>query len=226
MTFRRSSRQRRPFQSADSGECWRSSALAAGKLHNHNDLSRSCIGIMSQWSVKMQSFLRKMAVKPKTKRLFKASQTCSFKTPICHLHHPLRSYWRQTAAFCTETSLKHSHYDCQGEQYKHCPPYSFFLFMFFRLFGKNSFSLLACFHVSSSVFSGSSRFVALANKDVNQAGRTKLDRERLKSCMREMVWFMFLNWRRKEAAWVKEVRMKLKHQFGCFSVPYPRVSSE
>ncbi|XP_073349572.1 otoferlin isoform X1 [Pagrus major] len=33
---------------------------------------------------------------------------------------------------------------------------------------------------------GCSRFVTLANKDVNQAGRTKLDRERLKSCMREM----------------------------------------
>ncbi|KAM6915644.1 otoferlin isoform 5-T5 [Xenentodon cancila] len=33
---------------------------------------------------------------------------------------------------------------------------------------------------------GSSRFVTLANKDVNLAGRTKLDRERLKSCMREM----------------------------------------
>uniref|UniRef100_A0A3P9CPD9 Otoferlin n=1 Tax=Maylandia zebra TaxID=106582 RepID=A0A3P9CPD9_9CICH len=33
---------------------------------------------------------------------------------------------------------------------------------------------------------GCSRFVCLANKDVNQAGRTKLDRERLKSCMREM----------------------------------------
>ncbi|XP_041832170.1 otoferlin isoform X6 [Melanotaenia boesemani] len=31
-----------------------------------------------------------------------------------------------------------------------------------------------------------SRFVTLANKDVNQSGRTKLDRERLKSCMREM----------------------------------------
>uniref|UniRef100_A0A3Q2XCE0 Otoferlin n=1 Tax=Hippocampus comes TaxID=109280 RepID=A0A3Q2XCE0_HIPCM len=30
------------------------------------------------------------------------------------------------------------------------------------------------------------RFVTLANKDLNQAGRTKLDRERLKSCMREM----------------------------------------
>ncbi|KAM7395295.1 hypothetical protein PAMA_006863 [Pampus argenteus] len=30
-----------------------------------------------------------------------------------------------------------------------------------------------------------SRFVTLANKDVNQAGRTKLDRERLKTCMRE-----------------------------------------
>ncbi|CAK6961861.1 otoferlin isoform X12 [Scomber scombrus] len=33
---------------------------------------------------------------------------------------------------------------------------------------------------------GCSRFVTLANKDVNQAGRTKLDRERLKSCMREL----------------------------------------
>ncbi|XP_055005471.1 LOW QUALITY PROTEIN: otoferlin [Boleophthalmus pectinirostris] len=33
---------------------------------------------------------------------------------------------------------------------------------------------------------GCSRFVTLANKDVNQAGRTKLDRERLKTCMREM----------------------------------------
>ncbi|XP_039980979.1 LOW QUALITY PROTEIN: otoferlin [Xiphias gladius] len=33
---------------------------------------------------------------------------------------------------------------------------------------------------------GCSRFVTLANKDVNLAGRTKLDRERLKSCMREM----------------------------------------
>uniref|UniRef100_A0A3Q3WWF6 Otoferlin n=1 Tax=Mola mola TaxID=94237 RepID=A0A3Q3WWF6_MOLML len=33
---------------------------------------------------------------------------------------------------------------------------------------------------------GCSRFVTLANKDVSLAGRTKLDRERLKSCMREM----------------------------------------
>uniref|UniRef100_A0A3B5L567 Otoferlin n=1 Tax=Xiphophorus couchianus TaxID=32473 RepID=A0A3B5L567_9TELE len=31
------------------------------------------------------------------------------------------------------------------------------------------------------------RYVTLANKDVNLAGRTKLDRERLKSCMREML---------------------------------------
>uniref|UniRef100_A0AAY4BAI6 Otoferlin n=1 Tax=Denticeps clupeoides TaxID=299321 RepID=A0AAY4BAI6_9TELE len=35
-------------------------------------------------------------------------------------------------------------------------------------------------------FSPVSRFVTLANKDQNQAGRTRLDRERLKSCMREM----------------------------------------
>ncbi|CAG03622.1 unnamed protein product, partial [Tetraodon nigroviridis] len=33
---------------------------------------------------------------------------------------------------------------------------------------------------------GCSQFVALANKDVNLAGRTKLDRERLKTCMREL----------------------------------------
>ncbi|XP_033874306.1 otoferlin isoform X1 [Acipenser ruthenus] len=33
---------------------------------------------------------------------------------------------------------------------------------------------------------GCSRFVTLANKDQNQTGRTKLDRERLKSCMREL----------------------------------------
>ncbi|XP_061097986.1 otoferlin [Conger conger] len=33
---------------------------------------------------------------------------------------------------------------------------------------------------------GCSRFVTLANKDQNQAGRTKLDRERLKSCMRDV----------------------------------------
>uniref|UniRef100_A0A8C2JB54 Otoferlin n=1 Tax=Cyprinus carpio TaxID=7962 RepID=A0A8C2JB54_CYPCA len=32
-----------------------------------------------------------------------------------------------------------------------------------------------------------SRFVTLANKDQNLSGRTKLDKERLKSCMREMV---------------------------------------
>ncbi|XP_073418081.1 otoferlin isoform X9 [Dendrobates tinctorius] len=36
--------------------------------------------------------------------------------------------------------------------------------------------------LSSSCF----RFVNLANKDQNQSGRTKLDRERLKSCMREL----------------------------------------
>ncbi|XP_058879672.1 otoferlin-like isoform X5 [Acipenser ruthenus] len=34
--------------------------------------------------------------------------------------------------------------------------------------------------------SGCNRFVTLANKDQNQTGRTKLDRERLKSCMREL----------------------------------------
>uniref|UniRef100_A0A3Q2DM59 Otoferlin n=1 Tax=Cyprinodon variegatus TaxID=28743 RepID=A0A3Q2DM59_CYPVA len=33
---------------------------------------------------------------------------------------------------------------------------------------------------------GCSRYLTLANKDVNLSGRTKLDRERLKSCMREM----------------------------------------
>ncbi|XP_029903214.1 otoferlin [Myripristis murdjan] len=40
--------------------------------------------------------------------------------------------------------------------------------------------------VLEELSTGCSRFVTLANKDVSQAGRTKLDRERLKSCMREM----------------------------------------
>ncbi|XP_043918777.1 otoferlin isoform X5 [Protopterus annectens] len=40
--------------------------------------------------------------------------------------------------------------------------------------------------VLEELSSGCSRFVTLANKDQNQPGRTKLDRERLKSCMREM----------------------------------------
>ncbi|KAG7460806.1 hypothetical protein MATL_G00202750 [Megalops atlanticus] len=40
--------------------------------------------------------------------------------------------------------------------------------------------------VLEELSTGCSRFVTLANKDQNQAGRTKLDRERLKSCMREL----------------------------------------
>ncbi|XP_064412394.1 otoferlin isoform X4 [Latimeria chalumnae] len=40
--------------------------------------------------------------------------------------------------------------------------------------------------VLEELTSGCSRFVTLANKDQNQPGRTKLDRERLKSCMREL----------------------------------------
>ncbi|KAI4905566.1 hypothetical protein NFI96_024021, partial [Prochilodus magdalenae] len=40
--------------------------------------------------------------------------------------------------------------------------------------------------VLEELSTGCSRFVTLANKDQNLAGRTKLDRERLKSCMREM----------------------------------------
>ncbi|KAG9347678.1 hypothetical protein JZ751_005251 [Albula glossodonta] len=40
--------------------------------------------------------------------------------------------------------------------------------------------------VLEELSTGCSRFVSLANKDQNQAGRTKLDRERLKSCMREL----------------------------------------
>ncbi|KAL2082435.1 hypothetical protein ACEWY4_022253 [Coilia grayii] len=40
--------------------------------------------------------------------------------------------------------------------------------------------------VLEELSTGCSRYVTLANKDQNQAGRTKLDRERLKSCMREM----------------------------------------
>uniref|UniRef100_A0A7N6BSD7 C2 domain-containing protein n=1 Tax=Anabas testudineus TaxID=64144 RepID=A0A7N6BSD7_ANATE len=66
-----------------------------------------------------------------------------------------------------------------------------------RLYNSNMMDKIAdklvCIHSSQSpsyfmlcIFCISSRFVTLANKDVNQAGRTKLDRERLKSCMREM----------------------------------------
>ncbi|XP_076129182.1 otoferlin isoform X2 [Alosa pseudoharengus] len=40
--------------------------------------------------------------------------------------------------------------------------------------------------VLEELSTGCSRYVTLANKDQSQAGRTKLDRERLKSCMREM----------------------------------------
>uniref|UniRef100_A0A673Z0H2 Otoferlin a n=1 Tax=Salmo trutta TaxID=8032 RepID=A0A673Z0H2_SALTR len=40
--------------------------------------------------------------------------------------------------------------------------------------------------VLEELSTGCNRFVTLANKDQNQAGRTKLDKERLKSCMREM----------------------------------------
>uniref|UniRef100_A0A8C5MBL2 Otoferlin n=1 Tax=Leptobrachium leishanense TaxID=445787 RepID=A0A8C5MBL2_9ANUR len=40
--------------------------------------------------------------------------------------------------------------------------------------------------VLEELSSASFRFVTLANKDQNQNGRTKLDRERLKSCMREL----------------------------------------
>ncbi|KAJ8353175.1 hypothetical protein SKAU_G00207420 [Synaphobranchus kaupii] len=40
--------------------------------------------------------------------------------------------------------------------------------------------------VLEELSNGCSRFVTLANKDQNQTGRTKLDRERLKSCMREL----------------------------------------
>lgn len=49
--------------------------------------------------------------------------------------------------------------------------------------------LLCLFHFSVIC----SRFVTLANKDLNQAGRTRLDRERLRSCMREMVGFCFIS---------------------------------
>ncbi|XP_031437276.1 otoferlin isoform X3 [Clupea harengus] len=40
--------------------------------------------------------------------------------------------------------------------------------------------------VLEELSTGCSRYITLANKDQSQAGRTKLDRERLKSCMREM----------------------------------------
>lgn len=47
MMFRRLLRQRRPFQNADSEECWRSSASAAGKPPNNNNLSWSCVDMVT-----------------------------------------------------------------------------------------------------------------------------------------------------------------------------------
>uniref|UniRef100_A0A4W5LLQ8 Uncharacterized protein n=1 Tax=Hucho hucho TaxID=62062 RepID=A0A4W5LLQ8_9TELE len=41
--------------------------------------------------------------------------------------------------------------------------------------------------VLEDLSNGCSQFLTLANKDQNQTGRTKLDKERLKSCMRELV---------------------------------------
>lgn len=78
MTFRRSLRQRRLFQNADSGECWRSSASAAGKLHKNLTWSRIKTGIVTQRSVKIQRVSPdaescKPAIRPKT------SQTCTLK---------------------------------------------------------------------------------------------------------------------------------------------------
>lgn len=75
---------------------------------------------------------------------------------------------RRTAAV---TSLKAGLYDCNGDNHRGI-----------------SYTESTYFHVHPlCLVVISSRFVTLANKDVNQAGRTKLDRERLKSCMREMV---------------------------------------
>uniref|UniRef100_A0A8C9XYB9 Otoferlin n=1 Tax=Sander lucioperca TaxID=283035 RepID=A0A8C9XYB9_SANLU len=50
-----------------------------------------------------------------------------------------------------------------------------------RLYNSNMMDKIADKLVSIPFFSCKIRFVTLANKDVNQAGRTKLDRERLKS---------------------------------------------
>uniref|UniRef100_A0A8C6TUZ0 Otoferlin n=1 Tax=Neogobius melanostomus TaxID=47308 RepID=A0A8C6TUZ0_9GOBI len=61
-----------------------------------------------------------------------------------------------------------------------------------RLYNSNMMDKIADKLVSHTTFPQrqmlcqQDRFVTLANKDLNQAGRTKLDRERLKTCMREM----------------------------------------
>ncbi len=92
--FRRSLRQRRPFQSEDSGECWRSSASAAGKLHKNNHLSRSyhnwrCDCVVSKIAdVSLDADSCKTDVRPETEMLFKTSQTCTLKTASCIFVNP------------------------------------------------------------------------------------------------------------------------------------------
>lgn len=49
------------------------------------------------------------------------------------------------------------------------------------------FSKFKCSRSASSCSCSFSQFIALANKDHNQSGRTKLDRERLKLCLSEVV---------------------------------------
>lgn len=48
-------------------------------------------------------------------------------------------------------------------------------------------SLLTDSSSNSNLFFSCSQFILLANKDQNSSGRTKLDRERLKLCMSEVV---------------------------------------
>lgn len=131
MTCRRSLKQRRPSRSAESGECWRSSASAAGKLAQIMIIcqNRVCVWVSGR---------RARAAMPRLK--FAA---------------------------------------CRGRPMAVCS----------KKLGTRRILCLSVFltFLLSSSCSPPSRFVTLANKDVNQAGRTKLDRERLRSCMREMV---------------------------------------
>ena len=52
MMSMRSLKQKRPFQSADSGECWRRSASAAGKqLDNNNHGHVLALRLMGQYTL-------------------------------------------------------------------------------------------------------------------------------------------------------------------------------
>uniref|UniRef100_A0AAR2JPE9 C2 domain-containing protein n=1 Tax=Pygocentrus nattereri TaxID=42514 RepID=A0AAR2JPE9_PYGNA len=58
-----------------------------------------------------------------------------------------------------------------------------------KLVSDKKFKLFICKIIKKKLSNCFSTFLTVANKDQNQAGRTKLDRERLKSCMRELVQY-------------------------------------